>query len=217
MVLFEKEKETNMSYFPMFIDLKGKECLVVGGGAIAFRKIQVLGEFGATVTVVAPEMISEIDTMNEIRVLKREFQMEDIKEKDLVVAATPNKKLNHRISKECREKKIPINAVDQQEDCTFIFPSYIKQGEVIGAFSSSGQSPVITQYLKEAFRPVLNEYVAELAQCLGGIREEVKQRIQPESKRKTFYENILNQSLEEGHFPEHEKLEQIIDDYSREE
>ena len=138
-----------MAYFPMFVQLKNKKCLVIGGGRIALRKIEVLKDFEADVTVIAPEMIPQIRQIDKIRRIFRTFMEEDFKEAELVVAATNDPKVNSEISKICMQRKIPVNAVDQKEDCSFIFPSYVKEGEVVAAFSSGGQSPMITQYLKE--------------------------------------------------------------------
>lgn len=203
-----------MSYFPIFVELEGKECLVVGGGGVAFRKVQVLREFGAAVTVVAPEIIQGICSMDGVKLLKRKFQTADLEGKALVVAAVNDKGLNHMISQECQKSEILVNAVDQQEDCTFIFPSYIKQKEVVGAFSSGGQSPVVTQYLKKQLQPVLNEYIGEIAECLGEIRQEVKQKVKIGNQRKCLYQEILGRCLEEGKLLPKEQLEQMIKHYS---
>ena len=128
-----------MAYFPMFVQLKNKKCLVIGGGRIALRKIEVLKDFEADVTVIAPEMIPQIRQIDKIRRIFRTFMEEDFKEAELVVAATNDPKVNSEISKICMQKKIPVNAVDQKEDCSFIFPSYVKEGEVVAAFSSGCQ------------------------------------------------------------------------------
>ena len=123
-----------MAYFPMFVQLKNKKCLVIGGGRIALRKIEVLKDFEADVTVIAPEMIPQIRQIDKIRRIFRTFMEEDFKEAELVVAATNDQKVNSEISKICMQRKIPVNAVDQKEDCSFIFPSYVKEGEVVDAF-----------------------------------------------------------------------------------
>ena len=146
-----------MAYFPMFVQLKKKKCLVIGGGKIALRKIEVLKDFEADITVIAPEMITQIRQINQICRIFRTFMEKDFNEADFVIAATDDQKINHEISQICRRKKIPVNAVDQKEDCSFIFPSYVKEGEVVAAFSSGGQSPLITQYLKEKIKPDLNK------------------------------------------------------------
>ena len=113
-----------MAYFPMFVDIKKKKCLIVGGGTVALRKVQVLLDFGADVVVVAPEVISKIKEY-PVTVYQRNFEKEDLQGCELVVAATDDAGLNHEIAEAAQKQKIPVNAVDQQEDCSFIFPSYV--------------------------------------------------------------------------------------------
>ena len=170
----------------MFVQLKKKKCLVIGGGKIALRKIEVLKDFEADITVIAPEMITQIRQIDQICRIFRTFMEKDFNEADFVIAATDDQKTNHEISQICRRKKIPVNAVDQKEDCSFIFPSYVKEGEVVAAFSSGGQSPLITQYLKEKIKPDLNKELGQLAQILGSLRKIAKSCIATEQERNAF-------------------------------
>ena len=202
-----------MAYFPMFVQLKNKKCLVIGGGRIALRKIEVLKDFEADVTVIAPEMIPQIRQIDKIRRIFRTFMEEDFKEAELVVAATNDPKVNSEISKICMQRKIPVNAVDQKEDCSFIFPSYVKEGEVVAAFSSGGQSPLITQYLKEKIKPDLNKELGQLAQILGSLRKIAKSCIATEQERKAFYKELLQIGLEDIDSLEEQRISEIIQKY----
>lgn len=124
-----------MAYFPMFIDIEKKKCLVAGGGTVALRKVRVLLDFGAQITVVAPQIDPQIlQLTGNVCVKERTFEPEDLKECVLVVAATDDVTENHRIARMAQKKHIPVNAVDQQEDCSFIFPSYLKHRDLVGAF-----------------------------------------------------------------------------------
>ncbi len=196
-------------YFPMFIEIKNKSCLVVGGGRIALHKVKVLKDFGVQIMVVAPMIMPEIQEMKDVVCCERHFEKEDLKGQAMVIAATDDKELNHRISQACREEKIPVNAVDQPEDCSFIFPAYLKEGEVVAAFSSGGQSPVVTQYLKEQMRPVMTPLLGNLAERLGSLRERVRQ-INPAKARKKIYQEILQAGFDKGEIPSDEEIEEII-------
>ncbi len=198
-----------MSYFPMFIQLEGESCLVVGGGRIAFHKVKVLKDFGAEVVVVAPEISEDIKNIGGVTCQERCFETRDLKGRRLAVAATDDREENHRISFLCRKEGIPVNAVDQTEDCDFIFPSYIKRGEVTAAFSSGGQSPAVTQYLKEQMQPILTEHLGELTAQLGSLRSWVKQ-IEPAGARKAVYQALLSQGLEQGTLLSEEDIGKII-------
>ena len=195
-----------MAYFPMFVQLKKKKCLVIGGGKIALRKIEVLKDFEADITVIAPEMITQIRQIDQICRIFRTFMEKDFNEADFVIAATDDQKTNHEISQICRRKKIPVNAVDQKEDCSFIFPSYVKEGEVVAAFSSGGQSPMITQYLKEKIKPNLTEE-------LGSLRKLAKSCIVTEQERKAFYKELLQIGLEDIDSLEEQRINEIIQKY----
>lgn len=202
-----------MSYFPMFIELKDRSCLIVGGGRVAFRKVEVLKDFGAQIVVIAPVILPEIKIIKGVVCREKWFQKEDLKGQELVVAATDNQELNHQISEVCRKEKIPVNAVDQTEDCSFIFPAYLKEGEVVAAFSSGGQSPVITQYLKAEMQSVMTPRLGELAAYLGSLRKTVKQGTKTEEERKNIYREILQFGLEKDYLPSQEEAERIIEKY----
>lgn len=201
-----------MAYFSMFIDIEKKKCLVAGGGTVALRKVRVLLDFGAQITVVAPQIDSQILRLTgNVCVKERTFEPEDLKECVLVVAATDDAAENHRIAQLARENNIPVNAVDQQEDCSFIFPSYLKHQDLVGAFSSAGNSPVLTQYLKEALKDILTEELGQINGYMGSIRPAVKMRIETEKLRRQVYRNVLAKLLaEEKTSLVPEELERIL-------
>lgn len=199
-----------MSYFPMFIELQNRRCLVVGGGKTARRKAEVLADFGASVTVAAPEILPEIREMAGVVCREKKFAPSDLEGQELVVAATDDAELNSQISRACRRAGIPVNTVDQAQDCDFIFPAYLKEGEVVAAFSSGGQSPALTQYLKAQMRPVMTPLLGELAACLGEIRETVRRRTRDESERKRIYQELLREALEKERVFSGEEAEETI-------
>lgn len=215
----------------MFVDLKNKPCLVIGGGKVAYRKVCVLLDFEADVTVVAQDFCEEIyDIMNDeskylpcqeitdcekstqkLHTKKLQIKKMHIKKslvdgegypdfiKDffLVVAATDDKQLNHEIAKECKLNNIMVNAVDQKEDCTFIFSSYVKQQNLVAAFSSGGNSPVIAQYLKEKENEILTPFLGQLNEYMGQIREEIKAKYDTEEERKAAFKEIVERCIKE--------------------
>lgn len=200
-----------MAYFPLFMQLQDCPCLVVGGGPVAWHKVCVLQDFGARVLVVAPEVCREIRKMPGVIWYEKIYEKSDLEGMRLVVAATSKESLNHKIAVDCRDQGIPVNAVDQQKDCDFIFPSYVKQGEVVAAFSSGGQSPLITQHLKKANEPIVTAFLGELARCLGELRQEVKERIEPAERRRQIYGEVLRLGLERGELPAREEIEKIME------
>lgn len=199
-----------MSFFPMFIKLENVSCLVVGGGGVAHRKAMVLCDFGALVTVVAPEICPELCQMDGIEYCIRNYRESDLRGRCLVVAATDDEDMNRRISQDCRARGIPVNAVDQPEDCDFIFPSYLRKGEVVAAFSSGGRSPVITQYLRQKNETVLTDTLGQLAECLGSLRQTAKKQIREPHKRREFYYELLQLGLAEDRIPEETEILNVM-------
>lgn len=210
-----------MAYFPMFVDIKKKKCLIVGGGTVALRKVQVLLDFGADVVVVAPEVVSKIKEYS-VTVYQRNFEKEDLQGCELVVAATDDAGLNHEIAEAAQKQKIPVNAVDQQEDCSFIFPSYVREQELVGAFSSGGNSPVLTQYLKKYMAQILTAELGEANAYLGSIRPVVKRELDTEAMRKKVYQQVLNELFKQIEKKQdvklsRQQLQDLIDDTKKEE
>lgn len=183
-----------MVYFPMFLNISGRKCLVVGGGKVALRKVLVLLDFDARVTVVARKISDEIRNL-PVDICERDYAEEDIKACALVVAATDDANVNHKVAETAKRYHIPVNAVDQPEDCTFIFPAYVKRKNVVGAFSSAGNSPVLTQYLKAQIQDVLTDELGEINEYMGSIRDTVKVSLATETERKRAYRLVLEKLL----------------------
>lgn len=172
----------------------------------------MLADFGAELLVIAPEICEEIKNFaaGNIAYEERVYMPQDIGNCFLVVAATDDEERNHEIAQICRQKKILVNAVDQIGDCDFIFPSYVKEGAVVGAFSSGGNSPVITQYLKSCMKRTITPFLGRMADFLGSIRPEVKEKVKTEKERKAVYQSLLVQGLSEEKLPVREDVQREI-------
>lgn len=210
-----------MAYFPMFVDMTERECLIVGGGNVAYRKVIVMLDFGAKVTVVAEDICDELRKLttddiasedktgsytankeNRITFIKRRFERKDCDGMEMVIAATDDNALNHEIAEYCKAKDIMVNAVDQKADCSFIFPSYIKEKNLVAAFSSGGNSPVLTQYLKGKEQEILTPFLGELNEYMGQIREKVIAQYDTEAERKRVFKEILCAAIDNGRISE---------------
>lgn len=194
-----------MAYFPMFVDMTERECLIVGGGNVAYRKVIVMLDFGAKVTVVAEDICEELGKLtieNQITFIKRRFERKDCDGMEMVIAATDDNALNHEIAEYCKAKNIMVNAVDQKADCSFIFPSYIKEKNLVAAFSSGGNSPVLTQYLKGKEQEILTPFLGELNEYMGQIREKVIAQYDTQAERKRVFKEILCAAIDNGRIPE---------------
>lgn len=188
-----------MAYFPMFINIEEEDCLLIGGGRVALRKLEYLQDFGARVTVLAKEVLPEIREKQNIRLIEKSYEEADILLEDylLVILATDDGAFNQQITRLCREKRIPVNVVDQPKECSFILPAYLKEENLLAAFSTGGDSPVVAQYLKEKNRSLLTPWLGRLTSYLGSLRPKVKAELSTMEERKTLYQKVLDTGLKE--------------------
>jgi len=203
-----------MAYFPMFVDLTDANCLIVGGGSVALRKVNVLLDFGAKVHVIAKEISMDLAALSEetdhLLLEQREFTPFDLQDRKLVIVATSDNELNGQIYMMCSEGGIPVNVVDDQEKCNFIFPSYIKEQNLVGAFSSGGNSPALTQYLKNKEKEILTPRLGELNEVLGRWRQPIKELFPLESSRKSAFEQLIDYALCYDGIPTDEEIEELL-------
>ena len=203
-----------MAYFPMFIDLTEANCLVIGGGEVAYRKVKVLLDFGARVHLIAREVSMDLAALSEetdhLFLEQREFTPFDLQERALVVVATDDCELNSQVSNMCKEGGIPVNVVDDKDKCSFIFPSYIKEQNLVGAFSSGGNSPALTQYLKNKEKEILTPKLGELNEMLGRWREPITDLFPLESSRKSAFEQLIDYALCYDGIPSDEEVEELL-------
>lgn len=181
-----------MAYFPMFVELNGKKCLIIGGGKVALRKAVALLDFEASLTVVADRIIPEFRELEAshkpfVELIGRAYKEEDLQEAFLVIAATDDKELNRRISADCKAKGIPVNVVDVKEECSFIFPAYVRKKSITVGITSSGNSPVLTQQIKKTVEKHLPDYIGLLSDKMGNARKLVKSEFHTERERKQVY------------------------------
>lgn len=208
-----------MSYFPFFIDLQGQQGLIVGGGSVAFRKVQALLEFGAQLHVVSLEFccaLQELADQQEsarISLHKRAFQESDLEGRLFVITASSDETLNHRIAQLCRERQILVNVVDQKKDCSFYFPALVKREEIVVGISSGGKSPALAHRLRQKAETLIPDYYQDLNEQLGRLRERVLEDIVEEDLRKRCFEELLQEGeRRQGRLPE-EIAERIIEMY----
>ena len=208
-----------MAYFPFFVDIENQKCLIAGGGMVALRKVEVLLPYGPAITVVSPEFVPELKELAEqsgVLLKERDFYMEDLNEADFVVAATDDPALNRQISLSCRKNRIPVNVVDVKEECSFIFPSIVREDDVVIGISSGGKSPTVTQDLKQKIRGVIPEGYGRLVRQLGEYRDFVKIRVPDLSQRTVIFKRMVDVGRAHGCSLNDRMVEELIDQVKNE-
>jgi uroporphyrin-III C-methyltransferase/precorrin-2 dehydrogenase/sirohydrochlorin ferrochelatase len=180
-----------MDFLPIFLNVKQKACLVVGGGEVAERKAGVLVEAGAQVTVVAPEIAPTLLNAEKFNCILARFETPHLEGMNLVIAATDDAAVNQQISALCHARNIPVNVVDCPELCSFIMPSILDRSPLMVAFSSGGASPVLARMLRGKLETMIPQSYSRLTEFASRFRERVKTHITEPSQRRVFWENLF--------------------------
>ncbi len=189
-----------MDFLPIFFNIKHRDCLVVGGGEIAARKIVLLLQAKANVTIVAPSLDDTLKQQYDKKIVsycQKSFQPEDIEGFVLVIAATNNPAVNQLVSDSARKLNIPVNVVDNPELCTFIMPAIVDRSPILIALSSSGKSPVLIRLLRARLETLIPAAYGRLAEYASQFREKVKQNFSHPNKRRIFWEDMLQGAFAE--------------------
>ncbi|RYY76574.1 MAG: uroporphyrinogen-III C-methyltransferase [Gammaproteobacteria bacterium] len=183
-----------MDYFPIFLDLKNRRCLLVGGGDVATRKGRMLAKSGAILRVVAPDISAELRELvaqHHGELLLREYHENDVDDCVLAVAATDIYSLNEKISADAKQKNIPVNVVDTPALCTYITPAIIDRSPLMIAISSGGEAPVLARLVRAKLETLIPMSYGKLAQLASRWRDRVKERFDNGDNRRKFWEKIL--------------------------
>ena len=197
-----------MNYLPIFIQIKQRPCLVVGGGSIAARKVALLRNAEAAVTVVSPELCTELSDLaaaGKIQHKAKIFSVEDMSDCVLVIAATNQRKVNQQISALAQEKKLPVNVVDDPALCSFIMPSMVDRSPVQIAISTGGVSPVLARLIRTKLEGMIPAAYGRLGALAESFRDKVKASFPNVESRRSFWENILEGRVAELVFTGHEE------------
>jgi len=187
-----------MSYYPIAIDLKGRRCLVVGGGSVALRKVEALLEYGAEVIVVAPEVQPEIAALadgHRIVLCRRPYEASDLQGAAVVIAATDDPEVNAAVSRDAASAGVLVNVVDQPELCSFIVPATVRRGDLTLAIYTAGKSPALARRLRERLEKEFGPEYGALADLMGEMREEVKRRYSNRRDREAALRRMLDAGL----------------------
>jgi precorrin-2 dehydrogenase / sirohydrochlorin ferrochelatase len=181
-------------YYPILVDLRGKRVLVVGGGKVAYRKIETLLEHGASVEVVARELchpLVELEEKGAISHKGRAFSEEHLDGVFLVIAATSDAALNRRVSEKAQHLGLLVNAVDQPSDCNFIVPSILRRGDLVIAVSTSGKSPALARKIREDLEGRFGGEFESFLAAMGVLREQVLSLGLSQERNKEIFETLI--------------------------
>jgi len=183
-----------MKYFPVFLRLESKPCLVVGGGDVAHRKVELLLRAGAAVTVVAPKLCPQLAAMAKAGAINHqdsEYNDTLLPGNILLIAATDNRAVNELVAKDAEKLNIPVNVVDTPDLCQFVMPSIVDRSPIVIAISSGGASPVLARLIRAKLETTIPAAYGRLAGLAKTYRDKVKQTFTSINGRRIFWEKVL--------------------------
>ena len=187
-----------MRYYPAYLDIRNRKCLVVGGGGVATRKVTTLLACGAEVTVVSPRVSDTLQKMaddNRIRLIQRSYAGEDLDRTFLVIGATDDEKENRRIYRHAEQRGCLCNIADQPHLCNFILPSVINQGDLTIAISTAGKSPAFAKYLRRQLQNQFGPEYASFLSLMGAIRSNLLKEDHAPEAHKHLFEQLISGGL----------------------
>jgi siroheme synthase-like protein len=183
----------NSVYYPIFLDISKKTCLVVGGGSVALRKVYILLKFKANVAVVSPHISGPLKKLAEkgmVHVSLKEYDATDLDNVALVFAATDIESVNQAIRKDAGERNIPVNVVDNPSLCDFIVPSIVKKDPILIAISTSGILPFLSKKLRKDIAERITRDYVRYAGIVGRFRRLLISRVKDKKLRHNIMKEI---------------------------
>lgn len=187
-----------MQYFPIFLSAERINALIVGGGEVAARKIELLLKTTAKITVMSQscnDSVERLITSNQLNWLAHNYQKNQLSAFNLVIAATDDETINQAVAVEAEQANILVNVVDQPDLCSWITPAIIDRDPMLIAMSSSGKAPLLLRMLREQVEKTLPDGYGKLAEFSFKFRDHVKARIKGVKNRRQFWEKVLRGNI----------------------
>ena len=181
-------------YYPMMLNIENKKCVIVGGGEIAYRKVLELIEYGAIITVVSISINEDIKVIVEngfINYIQGRYDKCYIEDAYIVIASTSDSLVNNQVFKDCSEKRILVNVVDDPKNCSFIVPSKIRRGDLTISISTNGKSPTLSRSIREDLEKKYDKDYEVFLNILGDMRKEVLEKVKDSNKKKEIFNAII--------------------------
>ena len=182
------------NYYMACLDVAGRPCLVVGGGAVGLEKAAGLLACDAVVTVVAPELHESFAEL-DVEWREREYETGDLDGMFLVIAATDETSVNQAVHADAEARQMLCNVADVPELCNFILPAVHREGPIAVAVSTGGASPALAKRLRTQIAELVGPQHAKLAEELRALRPEVKERFATYEERRDYFEELVTERL----------------------
>jgi precorrin-2 dehydrogenase/sirohydrochlorin ferrochelatase len=180
-----------LKYYPIFLDIRDKKCVIVGGGEVAARKAERLLDCGAKVFVISPKLSPALAALKEKDIISHvadAYSGDLVNGAALVIGATDDEKTNTQISLDARRQGIPVNIVDDPQKCDFILPSLVQRGDLAITIGTGGKSPALARHLREELEAKYGKEYETLLNILGNLRVKM---VKNEGIGRDWFESLL--------------------------
>jgi len=184
---------SDVRYYMACLDLRGRDCLVVGGGRVATEKAQGLLDCEAKVTLVAPQVDDELRRL-PVRIEQRPFSRSDVVGRFLVVAATNDRSVNAAVSSVARERETLCNVADDPELCSYILPAIVRRDPIVVGVSTGGASPALAQRIRADVAELVRPEHADLARRLEELRAWAKAELPTYEARRDYFQQLVSEA-----------------------
>jgi precorrin-2 dehydrogenase/sirohydrochlorin ferrochelatase len=184
-----------LKYYPVFLDIRDKKCVIVGGGEVAARKAERLLDCGAKVFVISPKLSPALAALKEKNIISHiaaQYSGNLINGATLVIGATDDEKTNAAISLDARRQGIPVNIVDDPQKCDFILPSLVQRGDLAITIGTGGKSPALARHLREELEAKYGKEYETLLNILGNLRVKM---VKNEGIGKDWFDSLLAEGI----------------------
>ena len=188
-------KAAVVRYYPVNLDVRNRDCLVVGGGGVGERKVKTLLECGAKITVItldATEQLKSLSSEGHIDLHIRGYQSSDLDGRFLVIGATDDEEVNQRVSQDASVRGILCNIADRPKACTFVLPAIVRSGDLVIAISTSNKSPAVARSIRQALEKEFGSEYAPLVKLMGAIRQRFMAEAKSPEAHKGLFERLLD-------------------------
>ena len=189
-----------MPYYPVFLDIKDQKVIIVGGGAVAERKVENLLTYGCRIYITAHHLtyyLTTLVTQGKIHRVEYNEIHAHMEDAFMAIAATDDPHINREVSVMAKKQRVLINAVDQPDDCSFIVSSVVKRGDLHIAISTGGKSPALAKRIRKELESHFGEEYGVLVDIMGLIRKKILALDKPQTQNKELFEKLANADLSE--------------------
>jgi len=187
-----------LRYYPLYLNITDKRCVVVGGGEVAARKVERLLSCGARVTVIVRELGPALDVLKKngrLEHVESDYRKEHLRGAFLVIGATDSPEVNERVYRDSKEEGVLVNIVDDPGLCDFILPSLMERGDLAIAVSTGGKSPALARKIRQELESIYGPEYEVLLGIMGALREKVLSRQGPSEANRRVFESVLDSDV----------------------